>query len=95
MLFVKTSDDVDAVSLLQPFLVQCPKTKVIHVVLGKRYGVDTAYYISAQHNNFIRCNHYITNDSALSIGESARYYFTDAQLKSLIKSKRFTLAGCT
>ena len=89
MLLVKSSDDVDAICLHHHFLIQCPKTKVIHLMIRQAYGSDKSYYMAVQNSGVC----YITNDSIHRNSDGDRYYFTDEKLKELINIKRFTITG--
>ena len=89
MLLIKSSDDVDAICLHHHWLIQCPKTKIIHVIERKAYGLDKSYYMAVQNSG--AC--YITNDSIQCNADGDRYYFTNEKLKELINTQRFTIMG--
>ena len=90
MLLLKSPDGVDAISLHHPFLIQCPKTKLVHVVKKAVYNSSSAYYAVVNTGMEFQ---YITDDSILNNNSDKRYYFTKEKLKELIRSQAFTIAG--
>ena len=88
MLLVKSPDDVDAIRPHCPFLIQCPKSKKVYVIIKK--GNGRPYYGAVQRIDGLY--KYITDDSKPNIQTDVRYHFTKTKLKELIRNKSFTIA---
>ena len=88
MKLIKTKEDVDSLTGGEFFLIQCPKTKMIHKVTPNANALRNTFYRVTQS----RGPAYMTNDAyARRTNADGRYHFTTSELKRLIESKTFTI----